>query len=257
MLKPRKRFGQHFLNDRNIIRNIISEINPRPEDHLVEIGPGQGALTFDLVNNYPESLLSVIEIDRDLVKFLKNKFNNLNIYQADVLKFDFAQLHQSDLRIIGNLPYNISTPLLFHLLKYKHKIKDMHFMLQKEVVERLSASPNSKAYGRLSIMIQYDFEVIPLFSVPREAFTPPPKVESAIVRLIPKDPEIKIKDRLLFQTIVREAFQHRRKTLKNALKKYLNQENMINFDINPTLRPEALSVNDYVKLCNQMTNTER
>jgi 16S rRNA (adenine1518-N6/adenine1519-N6)-dimethyltransferase len=256
MLKPRKRFGQHFLNDSSIIHQIIAEIDPAPEDHLIEIGPGQGALTLSLFKLYPDIHLTAIEIDRDLSAWLKQKITHLHLYQADVLKFDFSQFPQSELRIIGNLPYNISTPLLFHLMDYKDKIKDMHFMLQKEVVERLSASPDSKAYGRLSIMIQYDFTVIPLFSVPPEAFTPPPQVQSAMVKLIPKTPEIKIKDPSLFEVIVREAFQHRRKTLKNALKKYIGKENMILFNINPDARPEVLSVNDYVKLCNQITDRE-
>jgi 16S rRNA (adenine1518-N6/adenine1519-N6)-dimethyltransferase len=260
MLKPRKRFGQHFLKDQYIIDNIITAIDPTSEDHLVEIGPGQGALTFPLMALYPELTLTLIEIDRDLVQFLSAKIHkNIQIYQSDVLKFDFSQLKKTPIRIMGNLPYNISTPLLFHLLTYKNLIKDMHFMLQQEVVDRLSASPHTKAYGRLSIMIQYDFDVIPLFSVPPDAFSPPPKVNSAIVRLIPKMPVEKIKNKALFEQIVREAFQHRRKTLKNALKNHLTEENMIKYNIDPTLRPEALSVDDYVKLCNRMfeTNKER
>ena len=265
MLKARKRFGQHFLQDKNIIRNIILSINPKPEDHLIEIGPGQGALTFPLIEAYPELKQNLIEIDRDLVAFLKNqfsknqpKFNHINIYESDVLNFDFSELNLSPLRIIGNLPYNISTPLLFHLIKYKDIIKDMYFMLQKEVVDRMAAAPHTKDYGRLSIMIQYDFDVIPLFDVPPSAFYPPPKVESAIVKLVPKirAESEKVLDHHLFQHIVREAFQHRRKTLKNALKAYLTEEAMIKYHIDPTLRPEALSVGDYVKLANQMSNKE-
>ncbi len=261
MPQPRKRFGQHFLQDKNIIYKIISAINPKPEDHLVEIGPGQGALTFPLIHAYPELKLDLIELDRDLVSFLQNKIKSelIHIHECDVLKFDFGELKLSRLRIIGNLPYNISTPLLFHLVKYKNMIKDMYFMLQKEVVDRMAASPHTKDYGRLSIMIQYDFEVVPLFNVPPGAFYPPPKVDSAIVKLVPKIlPEAeKVHDYGLFQHIVREAFQHRRKTLRNALKAYLTAEAMVQYNIDPTLRPEALSVSDYVKLANQMSNKER
>lgn len=276
MPQPRKRFGQHFLQDKNIIYHIISAINPKPEDCLVEIGPGQGALTFPLIESCPELKLNLIEIDKDLVSFLKNQFSkyklkfnsqsqsqsqsqldHLNIFETDVLKFDFAELKSKQLRIIGNLPYNISTPLLFHLVGYKDIIKDMYFMLQKEVVDRMSAVPRTKDYGRLSIMIQYDFDVIPLFDVPPSAFYPPPKVNSTVVKLTPKirsDSE-KVVDKNLFQQIVREAFQHRRKTLRNALKKHLTEEAMMKYHIDPTLRPEVLSVEDYVKLSNQMSHS--
>lgn len=260
MLQPRKRFGQHFLEDKNIIYNIISAIHPKPDDYLVEIGPGRGALTFPLIDAYPELKLDLIEIDRDLVNILKNKIRSrhINVYQTDVLNFDFSTLKSSQLRIIGNLPYNISTPLLFYLIKYKNMIKDMYFMLQKEVVDRMAAMPHTKDYGRLSIMIQYDFEVVPLFDVPPGAFYPPPKVDSAIVKLVPRNfPESeKVIDYQLFQNIVREAFQHRRKTLRNALKAYLAPEAMVKYQIDPTLRPEVLSVNDYVKLANQMSYKE-
>lgn len=260
MPQPRKRFGQHFLEDKNIIHKIIAAINPKPEDHLVEIGPGQGALTFPLIDAYPELKLDLIELDRDLVSFLKHKIKShlIHIHECDVLKFDFSELELSPLRVIGNLPYNISTPLLFHLIKYKNMIKDMYFMLQKEVVDRMAAMPHTKDYGRLSIMIQYDFEVVPLFYVPPSAFSPPPKVDSAIVKLVPRKrvSSEKVIDYHLFQQIVREAFQHRRKTLRNALKAYLTPEAMIKYHIDPTLRPEVLSVNDYVKLANQMSDKE-
>jgi 16S rRNA (adenine1518-N6/adenine1519-N6)-dimethyltransferase len=254
MLIARKRFGQHFLNDPEIIYNIIDAIDPQPEDNIVEIGPGRGALTFPLLKVHPQLML--IEIDRDLVQFLKNKLkDNLNIYQADVLDFDFSKL-KSPLRIMGNLPYNISTPLLFHLLSFKPLIKDMFFMLQKEVVDRMSASPHTKDYGRLSIMIQYDYDVIPLFNVPSSAFIPPPKVESSVVKLIPKVFPEKILERALFENIVREAFQHRRKTLKNALKSYITEEIMLKYNIDLMRRPEELSVTEYVTLANQIFTME-
>jgi 16S rRNA (adenine1518-N6/adenine1519-N6)-dimethyltransferase len=260
MLKPRKRFGQHLLADKNIIHQIIASINPKSGDHLIEIGPGQGALTFPLIEAYPELKLNLIEIDRDLVNFLKNQIqsNHIHIYEKDVLSFDFSEIKLSPLRIIGNLPYNISTPLLFHLIKYRNIIKDMYFMLQKEVVDRIAAMPHTKDYGRLSVMIQYDFEVTPLFDVPPTAFYPTPKVESAVIKLAPKlhiesDAEVNYS---LFQQIVHEAFQYRRKTLKNALKAYFTEEAMIKYGINPILRPEALSVADYVKLATQMSNKE-
>ena len=191
--QAKKRFGQNFLNNEAVISDIVDAINPEPGENLVEIGPGLGALTEPVVERAEN--LSVVELDRDLVKRLSSHpflAPHLTIYEADALSFDFSQLITSEnsdqpLRIFGNLPYNISTPLIFHLLTFKDKVKDMHFMLQKEVVERMAASPNCKAYGRLSIMTQYQCQVIPVMEIGPEHFTPAPKVDSAIVRLIPHD----------------------------------------------------------------------
>jgi 16S rRNA (adenine1518-N6/adenine1519-N6)-dimethyltransferase len=256
MHSPRKRFGQNFLHDQAIIYNIISSIQAKPDEHWVEIGPGQGALTEPLLKQGLQ--LDIVELDRDLVMLLNGKyndFNNLNVYSADALTFDFSALVKADekLRIIGNLPYNISTPLMFHLLESAYCIKDMHFMLQKEVVNRICAVPGSKRYGRLSVMMQYYCSTELLFDVPPESFDPVPKVMSAIVRLIPhQKPPVKINDMVKFNKVVTQAFSQRRKTLRNSLKKFIDEAAIVALNIDPSLRAEALSLSEFAKLSNQI-----
>lgn len=222
--RPKKSFGQHFLHDRQVIHKIIRALNPSANDFVVEIGPGRGALTFPLLSELHE--LYVIELDRELIPSLAAQGGHkLHIIQEDVLKVDFKALALQNpdkkLRIIGNLPYNISTPILFHLLQYKDYIHDMVFMLQKEVVERICAAPGSKTYGRLSVMIQVVAEATPLFTIFPGAFTPPPQVDSMLVRLQPyQNPRFTITNPEFFAEIVSQAFQMRRKTLRNALKKF-------------------------------------
>src|SRR5690606_4012868 len=226
--RARKRFGQNFLVDHGIIRDIVRAIHPRAHDHIVEIGPGKGAITQLLADSCEN--LSVIELDRDLVPWLKVRFEhhpNFQLFQADALAFDFAQLTQPDrrLRIVGNLPYNISTPLIFHLLSYSDTVLDMHFMLQKEVVKRMAASAGDSAYGRLGIMVQYYCAVEELFEVPPTAFDPAPKVDSAIVRLTPhRQLPYPANNVRVLEKLVNLAFQQRRKTLRNALKATLAPE---------------------------------
>ncbi len=250
---PRKRFGQNFLLDHNIIDNILANLNVTEGEHFVEIGPGQGALTEPLLQNNIQ--LDVVELDRDLVSLLKKKFSghDIHIHSADALRFDFAALAQKNqkLRVIGNLPYNISTPLMFHLLDNADCIQDMHFMLQKEVVERICAEPGSKKYGRLSIMMQYYCETELLFDVPPESFNPPPKVMSAIVRLTPYAlAPVEVKSLSNLNKIVTQAFSQRRKTLQNALKKIITAEQISALDIDPSLRPEFISLNEFARLSN-------
>ena len=254
--QARKRFGQNFLVDQNIIENIVAAIAPQPGQNLVEIGPGQGAITGPLLEKC--SALNVVELDRDLIPILENKFQQypgLTIHQGDALKTDFEQFYKEGkpLRVIGNLPYNISTPLLFHLLSFNRQICDMYFMLQKEVVERLGATPGEKHYGRLSVMVQYHCKVQPLFLVPPTAFRPAPKVESAIVQLRPyEEPPHLASNFSVFSKLVRTCFQQRRKTIKNSLKLFLDTEQVDQLNIDLTLRPEKLSVAEFVQLSNQM-----
>lgn len=256
---PRKRFGQNFLHDQSIIDNILSSIQAKPDEHWVEIGPGQGALTELLLKQ--GICLDVVELDRDLVLLLKAKYgryNNLKIHSNDALTFDFSALVKVNqkLRIIGNLPYNISTPLMFHLLDNAYCIEDMHFMLQKEVVDRICAAPGSKKYGRLSVMMQYYCATEWLFDVPPESFDPVPKVMSAIVRLAPhQKPPVEVDDRVKFNKVVTQAFSQRRKTLRNSLKKLINEDAIIALNIDPTLRAEALSLNDFAKLSKLIQET--
>jgi len=249
----RKRFGQNFLHDPSIIGRIIGAIRPRPEDHLIEIGPGLGALTEELLEG--AGTLEAVELDRDLIPVLRTKFfmygDKFQIHEADALKFDFSQLQTDDrqLRIVGNLPYNISTPLIFHLLSFSGLISDMHFMLQKEVVERLAAQAGEPAYGRLGIMAQYFCRVEKLFLVPPGAFNPPPKVDSAIVRLTPyTELPIVAKDADLLQEVVRTAFGQRRKTLRNNLKPLLTADQLEAIGIDSSLRPERLTLADFVSI---------
>ena len=251
----KKRFGQNFLIDQNIIHKILHSINPQKNDNVIEIGPGLGALTKPLLQYVNK--LDVIELDRDVIpKLIKNckSPDNLEVHQCDVLKFNFREFCASrhinnDLRIIGNLPYNISTAVLFLLLENRDLIRDLHFMLQKEVVERICAPPGSRVYGRLSVMLQSYFRVTPLFTVPNHAFDPAPKVESAILQLVPNDRFSKdIKDHKSFETLIRHAFSHRRKTLGNTLKKLCTVDQIQSADIDPVQRAEELSVADYIRL---------
>jgi len=256
--QARKRFGQNFLQDQNIIRNILLNINPKVGDNIAEIGPGLGAITQHLLSA-TDGHLNVVEIDRDLVQVLKTQFFNypeLQIHQGDALKFDFSQLVENDskLRIVGNLPYNISTPLIFHLLSFSGKVKDMHFMLQKEVVDRMAAGPGDSAYGRLGIMVQYHCKVESLFKVPPTAFDPQPKVDSAIVRLTPYDtlPHPAI-DHKQLSSLVTTAFNQRRKTIRNNLKKLISGEKLEALGIDPGLRPENLSLENFVTISDTLS----
>jgi 16S rRNA (adenine1518-N6/adenine1519-N6)-dimethyltransferase len=249
--RARKRFGQNFLQDQGLINRLVQLINPKPDDNVVEIGPGQGALTAPLLDTLNK--LDAVEIDRDLVAMLTEKFANqpLTIHEADALKFDFnALITGQPIRVIGNLPYNISTPLIFHLLDYQTAIKDMHFMLQLEVVERLAAKSSTKAYGRISVVCQYYCDIEQCFLVPPTAFNPQPKVMSAIVKLTPRPFKITVQNDDLFIRLVKACFAQRRKTLKNNLKSILNREQMQQLDCDLSLRPEALTVEMYVKLTN-------
>lgn len=249
--RARKRFGQNFLVDGNIIRKIVAAIAPRPGDNLVEIGPGLGALTRPVLA--ASGHLRVVEIDRDLIERLGAEFAGqaLEIHQGDALKFDFGALG-GDLRVIGNLPYNISTPILFHLSEYAERIRDMTFMLQKEVVERMVAEPGSADYGRLSVMLQYRFRVDKQFDVAPGAFRPMPKVTSAIVRLTPRPPqELGARDAALLARIVSAAFGQRRKTLHNTLRDFAADAMLAELGIDPGLRGERLSVDDFVRIANR------
>jgi len=253
--QARKRFGQNFLHDEAVIDSIISAINPRPGDRMVEIGPGLGALTEPLLVA-SEGKLQVVELDRDLIPILRTKFFNYPdfiIHESDALKFDFDQLadDESKLRIVGNLPYNISTPLIFHLLESITKLKDMHFMLQKEVVERMASVPSTSSYGRLGIMTQYYCKVQPLFIVGPESFDPAPKVESAIVRLVPHETlPYPVESITRLQHVVRTAFTKRRKTLRNALAGAVEPEALEDLGIDVSLRPENLSLEQFTQLTN-------
>ncbi len=232
--RPRKRFGQHFLHDPGVLARIVEAIDPARDDFVVEIGPGEGALTYSLLKTLDR--LRVIEIDRDLAARFSDP--KIEVYQADALEFDFAQFARG-MRIAGNLPYNISTPLLFHLARYADRVRDMHFMLQLEVVERMVAAPSTPEYGRLSVSLQSKFKMKRLFNVARGAFRPPPKVESALVRLVPLERPLQVDENLL-----RKAFSARRKTLKNALPGI----DLRALGIDPGLRPENLSPQDYARL---------
>lgn len=250
--KARKRFGQHFLHDLPMIDNILNSLFYTPKQHWVEIGSGQGALTEPLLNSGVR--LDVIEIDRDLVKFLQHKFiqcSHLTIYNSDALKFDFSSLVQAKekLHILGNLPYNIATPLMFHLLENTPHIADMTFMLQKEVVDRICANSGTKKYGRLSIMMQYYCTTEHLFDVPPESFNPVPKVMSSIVRLVPHaQAPVKVDSVKTLKTVVTTAFSQRRKTLRNSLKKIITETDISALDIDPALRAETISLEDFAKL---------
>ncbi|MFM2005724.1 MAG: hypothetical protein RLZZ09_1379 [Pseudomonadota bacterium] len=251
---PRKRFGQNFLRDDTVVHRIVAAVNPRAGDHLVEIGPGEGAMTAAfLKSGIP---LDAVEIDRDLATVLKRRFENspqFNLHQADALKFDFHTLtHGEKLRIVGNLPYNISTPLLFHLFAHTGMIVDMHFMLQKEVIDRLCAEAGDPDYGRLGIMAQYYCRAEKLFEVYPESFYPPPKVTSAIVRLIPHAaPPVEASPAALGK-VVTTAFSQRRKTLRNALKSLFDEAELMDAEIDPAARAETLNLEQYARLAQRL-----
>jgi 16S rRNA (adenine1518-N6/adenine1519-N6)-dimethyltransferase len=245
---PRKRFGQHFLHDPYVLSRIVEAIAPRPGEAVVEIGPGEGALTRPLLERLPH--LTAIEIDRDLAAALSAEFppERLTLIGADALDFDFGTLPPA-LRVVGNLPYNVSTPLLFHLAQFATRVRDMHFMLQLEVVDRMAARHSTPEYGRLSVMLQRRFRVQRLFRVPSGAFRPPPKVESAVVRLTPlPEADIAPVDEKLFAMVVTRAFGARRKTLRNALSSLIEAQGLQELGIDPGLRPENVSPDDYIRI---------
>lgn len=266
--QPRKRFGQNFLHDNSVIREIVESIRLSPDDNLIEIGPGMGALTEPLLAEV--EAMTVVELDRDLADSLRirigaNSHPNFTIIKANAMHVDYRELYseaKGKLRVVGNLPYNISTPILFHLLGYADVIQDMHFMLQKEVVERITADVGSKTYGRLSIIMQYYCDTDYLLTVPRGAFNPPPKVTSAVFRLTPhvQKPVI-AEDEEHFAIVVRETFNHRRKTLRAIFKKStllptLTEDDFASCNIDPQARPETLSVSDFVALSNHSRTLE-
>jgi len=248
----RKRFGQHFLVDRHYIERIVAALDPGPDDNVVEVGPGLGALTRPLLERVRH--LNVIEIDRDLAARMIEEFpaGRLAVHVADALQFDFAKLGD-DLRVIGNLPYYISSPLLFHLAQYDAQLRDVTVMLQKEVVDRMVATPGTSDYGRLSITLQVRFRIERLFTVPPGAFRPPPKVESAVARLAPlHEAGPRLADAALFARIVAAAFGQRRKTLRNALRTLASEDQLERAAIDPGARGETLSVTDFVRLANAL-----
>ncbi|WP_407950901.1 16S rRNA (adenine(1518)-N(6)/adenine(1519)-N(6))-dimethyltransferase RsmA [Permianibacter fluminis] len=249
--KARKRFGQNFLHDQNIIGKIVQSLNPKPDDHLIEIGPGLGALSKPVLQRAGK--LTCIELDRDVIPILQHELaglGELTILNRDVLKVDFAELAAGrSLRVFGNLPYNISTPLIFHLCDYLPAITDMLFMLQKEVVERMAAGPEDDAYGRLSVMLQYYCDVSYLFTVPPGAFRPAPKVQSAIVRLLPhRQRALRPDQEPRFAELVSLAFNARRKTLRNVWRDVVSEAQFAEAAIDPILRPENLALDDYLRL---------
>lgn len=257
----KKQFGQHFLTDANVINQIVRAVNPQADDRLVEIGPGQGAITLPLLDAHGK--LTVIEYDRDLIFPLTEaaaSHGTLRVIHRDVMQVDFTALAQDEghhddprIRLVGNLPYNLSSPILFHALDHAAVIRDMVFMLQKEVVDRMAAGPGSKVYGRLSVMLQAYCEVVPLFDVPPSAFNPPPKVDSAVVRLVPKPAEaVEVLDAKVFANVVRDAFGQRRKTLRNALSNLMTAEMIEAAGLRPELRAEQIEVADFVRLANSL-----
>jgi len=255
---PRKRFGQHFLHDAGILRKIVLAIAPKPGDAVVEIGPGEGALTLPLLRELGH--MTVIELDRDLVPRLAaaaEGVGELDIVNADVLTVDFSALAtKGPLRVVGNLPYNISSPILFHCIEHIDAIRDMHFMLQREVVDRMAAAPGSKVYGRLSVMLQLVCRVDPLLRVPPGAFRPPPKVDSAVVRLTPRPPsEREFGDAALLARIVKAAFGQRRKTLSNALGEIASADAIRAAGIDPRVRAEQLAPEAFVRLAETIEKT--
>jgi 16S rRNA (adenine1518-N6/adenine1519-N6)-dimethyltransferase len=245
---PRKRFGQHFLHDRGIIGKIVAAVDPQPDDALVEVGPGGGALTGPLLERVAR--LEAVEIDRDLAARLAADHPRLVLLVGDVLRFDFAQ-QPKGFRVVGNLPYNVSTPLLFRLVEVADRIRDAHLMLQKEVVDRMVAAPSTAEYGRLSVMLQYRFAMRKLFDVKPGAFRPPPKVESAVVRLEPlAAAALAARDPATLTRVVTAAFTKRRKTLRNALAGVVDEAGLRALGIDPGLRPENLGVAEYVAIAN-------
>lgn len=252
----RKRFGQNFLVDQQVIADIVNAVAPKRDDCVVEIGPGLGALTDPLLKRLDH--LHVVEIDRDIIARLRPRYSpqKLTIYEGDALNFDFSSLVAESgqrMHVVGNLPYNISTPLLFHLAGFADRVHDMHFMLQKEVVERMVAEPGTSDFGRLSVMLQYRFVMDWLLDVPPESFSPAPKVDSAVVRLIPRPPEeLSARDETRFAALVSAAFAQRRKMLRNNLKGILGDQGFEQLGIAPTARAEELSVADYIRIANTL-----
>lgn len=249
---PRKSLGQHFLADRSYVAAIVAAIAPQPDDLMVEIGPGLGALTEPLLQHLRH--LHVVELDGSLAQRLETRFapQRLNVHRANALEFDFAALGPG-LRVVGNLPYNISTPLLFRVAQAAERVRDCHFMLQREVVERMAAAPGTPAYGRLSVMLQYRFAVEKLLRVPPGAFQPPPKVDSAVVRLLPLVPlPCPARDEALFARLVADAFAQRRKMLRAALRGWLAAEDLEALGIDPTLRGETLPVCEFVRIADHV-----
>ncbi len=251
MHRPRKRFGQHFLHDQHVIDCLLRAIDPKPGEALVEIGPGRGALTYPLLQRCRR--LTAIELDRDLVPRLEaeaKRYGELRVINADILEFDIASLAaERRLRLVGNLPYNISTPLMFHLLESAGHIRDMHFMVQKEVALRIVAGPGEANYGRLSVMLQYRCDCQYLFDVAPGSFSPPPRVDSAVVRMLPlNEPRCDVGEFSVFSALVQSAFSQRRKTVSNSLKARLDRESIRACNIDPGARAENLSVEDFARL---------
>jgi 16S rRNA (adenine1518-N6/adenine1519-N6)-dimethyltransferase len=260
---PRKRFGQHFLHNPAIIARIVNAIDPKPGERLVEIGPGLGAITLPLFDRHPDQPIEIdaIEIDRDAIRELRTKIphQRLRIHEADALKFDFSSLSRGahSLRIVGNLPYNISTPLLFHLMEYRAHIHNMHFMLQKEVVDRMAAAPGDDAYGRLTVMLAPYVKVESLFDIGPGAFRPPPKIMSSFFRLTPHlTPPFAIHSHSAFAKVVSAAFSQRRKTLRNALKSLLSIEQIQRCDVDPGARAEVISPQQFALLSEQISTQQ-
>lgn len=254
---PRKRFGQHFLHDRNIIDKIITAIEPSFDQHFVEIGPGRGALTRPLLARVAQ--LDVIEIDRDLASRLEYELHDprVTVHRANALKFDLATLDTSpgELRLVGNLPYNISSPLLFHLLGQARWLSDLHVMLQKEVVDRMTAEPGNRTYGRLTVALAARCRVQRLFDIKPGSFTPPPKVDSSFVRVVPEAERLlQLQDEKAFEFLVTRAFSMRRKRIANALRGLVSADQLVSLQIDPDARAERLSVDDYIRLANLQSN---
>jgi 16S rRNA (adenine1518-N6/adenine1519-N6)-dimethyltransferase len=261
--QPRKRFGQNFLIAKQVIADLIALISPQPQEHIVEIGPGLGAITSALIQS--QAQIDAIEIDRDLAAMLQQKFKtcaNFKLHCQDVLKFSLRSLFQHEpthkLRIVGNLPYNISTPLLFKLFADIEIVQDMYFMLQREVAERLIASPSTKEYGRLSVMAQYYCAMEIILDVPPTAFNPPPKVNSSIVRFVPHTAatQVSVDNHELLQSVVTEAFNHRRKNIANSLKCFLTAQELQDLQIDCNLRAENLNLLDYTQIANYLSNKD-
>ena len=248
----RKRFGQNFLTDKQVLSDIIDAIAPRQGETMVEIGPGLAAMTALLLKQLDH--MHVVELDRDLVTRLEKAYprERLTVHSGDALKFDFGAIPVAEgqkLRVVGNLPYNISSPLLFHLADFAHLIEDQHFMLQKEVVERMVAEPGSKTYGRLSVMLQWRYDMSLMFIVPPTAFDPPPQVESAIVRMVPVKQQLPC-DAKRLETVVAKAFSQRRKVIRNCVAGMFTEAQLVAAGIDPSVRPEAVSLAQYVALAN-------
>jgi 16S rRNA (adenine1518-N6/adenine1519-N6)-dimethyltransferase len=251
---PRKRFGQNFLTDDTVLYDIIRAIDPQPDDTMVEIGPGLAAMTRLLLQSLKQ--LHVVELDRDLVARLTKTFdpNQLIVHAGDALQYDFASIPVTPghkLRVVGNLPYNISSPLLFHLAEIAPQVRDQHFMLQKEVVERMVAEPGSKAYGRLSVMLQWRYHMELMFIVPPTAFDPPPRVDSAIVRMIPIAQPL-LCDQAKLEQVVLKAFSQRRKVIRNCVAGMFTENDLIDAGVDPQARPEAVPLEQFVALANRL-----